>query len=335
MTRPALFLKSIVFIAILCIARQPAEAATVPENLFNIGDSIGEGEAVNDAIGSHHHDAVWSTGYNQNDIVYSFNERFAGSCPAWFEQNQSKLDHIFNQAVTGADMYDFAGQAAKVISSAASTQAKKAGMITIFLGSNDACSSSIGSMTSAADFERYFRDGLDLLATSPATRESVIHVSSIPSIYWLWESLHNDDWCKIAWNFVPCANMLADPVNDCASSQSTIDPDNIYPGDGPHCIRRKQVHAIIKNRYNPILKNVVSEYVAQKKLPNAYYSDIFSIRFQAHHVNHGDCFHPSYAGHELLAQMQWNRTPWANSNVTCPGQKATLPWLLLLLNSFD
>ena len=40
----------------------------VPINLFNIGNSIGEGEAADSTIGLKQHDVVWSTGYNLNDI---------------------------------------------------------------------------------------------------------------------------------------------------------------------------------------------------------------------------------------------------------------------------
>src|SRR5680860_225579 len=35
----------------------------VPMNQFNIGDSIGEGEAAEGTIGSTNHQTVWSTGY--------------------------------------------------------------------------------------------------------------------------------------------------------------------------------------------------------------------------------------------------------------------------------
>ena len=49
---------------------------TAPGNLFNIGDSIGEGEAADGTIGEPHHETVWSTGYKGGDGVSAFNERF-------------------------------------------------------------------------------------------------------------------------------------------------------------------------------------------------------------------------------------------------------------------
>ena len=46
-----------------------------PANQFNIGDSIGVGEAADDTIFSDNPESVWSTGYAQNDGVQSLNER--------------------------------------------------------------------------------------------------------------------------------------------------------------------------------------------------------------------------------------------------------------------
>ena len=53
----------------------------LPVNQFNIGDSIGEGEAAEGTIGEPHHETVWSTGYNGADSVNALNERFdAAAC---------------------------------------------------------------------------------------------------------------------------------------------------------------------------------------------------------------------------------------------------------------
>ena len=44
-----------------------------PLNQFNIGDSIGEGEAADGTIWEENHETVWSTGYDADDTVYSLN----------------------------------------------------------------------------------------------------------------------------------------------------------------------------------------------------------------------------------------------------------------------
>jgi hypothetical protein len=34
-------------------------------------------------------------------------------------------------------------------------------------------------------------------------------------------------------------------------------------------------------------------------------------------VNGGDCFHPSTAGHALLAEKQWCRSQWSAGDPAC------------------
>ena len=313
----------------------PATAGeTVPANLFNIGDSIGEAEAANNVIGSHHHDKVWSTGYDRSDSVLSFNERFTDLCPSTYQPNDPNLDQHFNQAITGSEMSDFADQAAEVVAAAGNTEEGRAGMVAVYLGNNDVCSSTMAGMTSPEEFELHYRAGLDVLAASPATRSAVIHVSAIPAIYWLWEALRNNEWCLFAWQYVPCENLLDNPVNDCGTNDSHLDPDTIHPGDGPDCTRRKQIHAMIRDTYNPILNNVLQEYIQDGRLPNGYFTDVFGIRFREEHINTGDCFHPSVKGQAYLAQMEWERSPWGQSAPVCTEstpQPALPPWLYLLL----
>ena len=145
--------------------------------------------------------------------------------------------------------------------------------------------------------------------------------------------MKDDNLCRLIWFFVPCENLLTNPVNDCGSGDSHLDPDTIHPDDGPNCVRRKQFHAAIRDIYNPILKNVLQEYIDDGRLPNAHYVDIFDIRFETIHVNDGDCFHPSFAGQALLAQKLWCRSPWGQFDRACgwvpPGPKS--PWVAPLL----
>jgi lysophospholipase L1-like esterase len=288
------------------------------KNQFNVGDSIGEGEAANGTIGEPNHQTVWSTGYNGGDIVNSFNERFEAAAPASYYENNASRDPIFNHAVSGATMADFSTQALNVIAATASTPSGKADMVSVLLGNNDVCATSIASMTDPASFETQYRAGLDVLAANDTTKKAQIHVSGLPAIYWLWESKRNDFWCRvIAWPFVPCENLLDNPTDDCASATSRQDPDNVYPGDGSNCQRRKEFHAQIRDTYNPILRDVLAEYRNNGDLPNARYTDVFNVRFQSSDVNGGDCFHPSTAGHALFATEGWCETHWANNDPAC------------------
>lgn len=288
-----------------------------PSNLFNIGNSIGEGISANGIIGSRHHETVWSTGYDPDDTVYSLNERFMDADPTGYYANSATRDSIFNHAVEGDEMEDFAIQAIEVVAAAAATPSTKVGMLTVFLGNNDVCTDEVGTMTDLGLFEAQYRAGLDALVASDITKNAYIHVSGIPAIYWLWVAKRLDLWCRLAWLLVPCQELLSQAANDCGSGNSHLDPDTIHPDDGDNCVRRKQFHAVIRDDYNRIIRDVLMEYKASGQLPNAYYVDIFDIQFEDMDVNDGDCFHPSEEGHAFLAEEQWCRSPWGIDKPEC------------------
>jgi cysteine-rich repeat protein len=297
--------------------------APVPDNQFNIGDSIGEGQSEDGTIGSINHESVWSTGYDSSDSVNSLNERFEAKDAASYYENTSNRDAIFNHAVSGAMMADFVAQAREVVAATANTPTATAGQITFLLGNNDVCVDDLASMTDIGVFENQFRAGLDVLAGSESTRLATIHISSLPAIYWLWESRADTSpfsWCKLfAWPNVPCQDLLAHSGDDCASTASREDPDTIYPGDGANCQRRKQFHARIRDEYNVVLQNVVAEYKnrAVLPMPNLEYVDIFDVRFYASDINGGDCFHPSFAGHQLLSTEEYCQSSWGGGDPVC------------------
>jgi lysophospholipase L1-like esterase len=298
---------------------RPEPLDQVPLNQFNIGDSIGEGEAANGTIGSPNHETVWSTGYDANDTVDSLNERFEKTNATHYYENDAERDPVFNRAVSGAGMADFALQASGIVAAvSSSTPPDRAGMITILLGSNDVCASNLDAMTDPNLFENQYRAGLDILAGSAETNLAFIHVSSIPAIYWLWNAKRNVLWCRLfVWPFVPCENLLDNPADDCASAPSRLDPDTVYEGDGPNCVRRKEFHAKIRDIYNPILRDVLQEYRENGTLPNAYFIDVFDVQFEDSNVNDGDCFHPSETGHALLSEREWCRAQWGTDDSTC------------------
>ena len=290
----------------------------VPMNQFNIGDSIGEGEAADDTIGSTNHQTVWSTGYAGGDSVNAINERFEATDSAAYTENNASRDDAFNQAISGSVMADFVPQVQAVANAASSLPDGSAGMVTVLLGNNDVCADTLAEMTNPGLFESQYRAGLDVLA-SPAFDDMVdVHISSIPDIYWLWNAKRDNFLCRtFIWPFVPCQNLLANAADDCASSASREDPDTVYAGDGANCQRRKAFHAEIRDTYNPILRDVLAEYQANSQLLNAEYVDVFDVRFDSSHVNSGDCFHPSEAGHELLAEKAWCSSKWSAADQVC------------------
>ena len=306
--------------AILAAAvRNKNNNVRVPLNQFNIGDSIGEGEAAYGIIGLPNHETVWSTGYDASDSLESLNERFEYTDAGSYYENNEARDPVFNHAVSGAVMADFAAQAGYIVTAAYnSTPSGTAGMITILLGSNDVCAPNMDSMTDPILFENQYRAGLEVLAQSAVTSSANIHVSSIPAIYWLWNAKRENNWCRLfAWPFVPCENLLANPGDDCVSDESRLDPNTVYEGDGENCTRRKTFHGKIRDIYNPILSDILQEYIDNGKLPNAYFVDIFDVILNDSHINDGDCFHPSEAGHALLSDEEWCRSHWKTDDFIC------------------
>jgi lysophospholipase L1-like esterase len=291
---------------------------SVPLNQFNVGDSIGEGEAANGTIGAANHQLVWSTGWDGVDPVLSLNERLEARDPSGYEENDAVRDPAFNQAISGSVMADFATQAASLASAMETVPPQTAGLVTVLLGNNDVCADSLAEMTDPAVFEQQYRAGLDVLANLPFEESLNLLISGIPDIYWLWNAKRGNLYCRlIAWPFVPCQNLLDDAADDCESSTSREDPDQVYPGDGPACQRRKTFHALIRDDYNTVLNDVLQEYQGKGRLLNAEYVDVFDIRFDSDHVNSGDCFHPSTAGHALLAEKQWCRSRWGEGDPGC------------------
>lgn len=224
---------------------------------------------------------------------------------------------VFSTQIYAECKGDFVAQTNAVIAAASATPGGKAGMVTVFLGNNDVCTDEIGSMTNPVKFEARYRAGLDILASSDATRNAYVHVSGIPAIYRLWVAKRSRGYCRFICNFVPCQELLASPANDCADGDSDLEPDTIYPGDGVNCIRHKNFHAAIRDVYNRILRNVLAEYRQNGRLPNAYYIDIFDIEIDDAHVNNGDCFHPSDEGHAVLAEAHWCRSYWGDGDPAC------------------
>ncbi|MGD2055559.1 MAG: SGNH/GDSL hydrolase family protein [Gammaproteobacteria bacterium] len=291
-----------------------------PLNQFNIGDSIGEAQAADSsAIGddTKYHEYVWSTGYS--DSFNSYNKRFEAAATSLYTENNATLDAVFNHAVSGAVMADFVSQAQGVVAEAEALPGGKAGMVTVLLGNNDVCAPSLDSMTDRQLFEDQFKDGLDVLAGSAATRNAQIQITGIPAIYWLWVAKRNNFLCWFfIWPNVPCQNLLGEATIDCVSSTSRNDPDNDYPNETQACTDRKQFHRAIRDEYNSRLRDVTDQYREDGLLPNARYVDIYDVQFSSSDITDADCFHPSVDGQAKLAQKTWCRTHWGIYDDQCP-----------------
>ena len=135
---------------------------------------------------------LWATG--TNIAVDSYDLRL-------LTVNPSISRHNYNDAVSGAKMAELYGQAALAVS-------RKVELVGILMGANDACTSSISTMTSVASYESQFESAMKLLTSGIPTAQ--INVSSLPNVYRLWEIFNTNLSAVSTWNTLKiCQSLLA------------------------------------------------------------------------------------------------------------------------------
>jgi lysophospholipase L1-like esterase len=200
---------------------------------------------------------------------------------------------VFNKAVSGAKMANL------------ETQAKTVGQavdyVTILMGGNDICTSTVGGMTDLILFETQFTAAMAVLTPplKPApttTPKRKIFVASIPNVTNLLEQLKGNGSARFIWSlFGICQSLLKSPL-----SNSTVDID-----------RRAKV-AERNDKLNGILATVCAAFTNCKFDDLAVYKTVFA----AGDVSTRDYFHPNSNGQKLLACVTWKASYWAATK-TC------------------
>ena len=188
--------RSIVVTLVVLLAglvAQPAWAAPpLPSSMAAIGDSITRAYDVCCSYGDHPGQS-WSTGSTSYDGIASHYERIR-------QLNPAITGRGYNDAVTGAKMAQAPTQAAQAVSQGAR-------YVTILLGANDLCTSSVSTMTSPEDFRASFTKAMDTLLGQ--NQDRYVLVSSIPNIYQLWQVLHTNSLARWVWATAKiCQSML-------------------------------------------------------------------------------------------------------------------------------
>ncbi|MFJ6717534.1 SGNH/GDSL hydrolase family protein [Streptomyces sp. NPDC091259] len=243
---------------------------TAPRSIAAVGDSITRGFDACSVLADCP-EVSWATGADPE--VDSLATRLLGRADA--------PAHSWNYAVTGSRMADLAAQ----LSSAAS---HKPDLVTVMVGSNDACRPTTSSMTSVAAFRAGFQKALaDLRATSPTTQ---VYVSSVPDLQRLWEQGKDAPMVRQVWKLGICQSMLAEPLS--STQEATA--------------RRERVRARVVE-YNEVLRTVCS------KDPLCRYDGgaVFQYPFGTAQLSRWDWFHPGKAGQARLAEL-------AHRQVTAP-----------------
>ncbi|MBT2455800.1 SGNH/GDSL hydrolase family protein [Streptomyces sp. ISL-87] len=235
---------------------------TAPASIAAVGDSITRGFDACSVLADCP-EVSWATGSDPE--VHSLAARLLGETEA--------PERSWNYAVTGSRMADLPGQLA-------SAAAHKPDLVTVMVGSNDACRPTASSMTSVAEFRSGFEKALaDLRAASPTTE---VYVSSVPDLQRLWEQGKDSPLVRQIWKLGICQSMLADPLS--AATRATT--------------RRERVRARVVE-YNEVLREVCAKDALCRYDGGA----VFQYPFGSEQLSRWDWFHPGRGGQARLAEL--------------------------------
>jgi lysophospholipase L1-like esterase len=249
-----------------------AESGTpkLPNSIAAIGDSMTQAADVCCWYGDHPANS-WSTGNAGWDGISSHYERIRAVNPSISGRN-------YNDSVSGARMSDATTQAARAVAQAAD-------YVTILMGANDLCASSLESMTSVEAFRSQFQQTLATL-DSGLPRRSHIFVSSIPDVYQLWDIYHTSSTAQLVWDVADiCQSLLSPNRTDEQRNQ----------------VRERNV------AFNTVLQEECGKYSRCKFDGNA----VFGYQFSRGDVSTLDYFHPSLSGQGRLAGLTWTQSWWS------------------------
>lgn len=237
---------------------------TSPRSVAAVGDSITRGFDTCSVL-SDCPEASWATGSDSE--VRSLAQRLLGKRRA--------ASHSWNHAKTGARMADLPGQMEHAA-------AHRPDLVTVMVGANDACRSSVDDMTPVSEFRADFEDALGTLRDERPRAQ--VYVLSVPDLKRLWSEGRTNQLGKQVWKLGICKSMLAD-----ADAM-----------DAAAVARRAAV------RERVVAYNAVLEEVCAKDLRCRYDGDaVFDFRFGTDLLSHWDWFHPSKKGQARLAEIAY------------------------------
>jgi lysophospholipase L1-like esterase len=184
--------------------------------------------------------------------------------------------HAFNDAKTGANMSALDGQ----LKTAASQHAQ---YVTVLMGANDICTSSISTMTPTSTFQSEIQTALaDFFVAAPRAH---VYLSSLPNIYQLWSVLHNNSNAEATWKlFNICQSMLA-ASNTEAQRQQVVDQE----------VADNQALASACAAYSHCRWDGYAGY---------------NYAFPATDISTLDYFHPNVTGQQAIATITWAASYW-------------------------
>lgn len=280
-------LRAAVALALVVLWMSPASALgptqQVPKRIYSIGDSITRAFDADLPYDNLH--LSWVNG-SHNFIsallglpnVQSHHQRIVANFGAAGVRNRIA-------AQNGNDVFHFARQVDGMNG--------RENYVTVLLGGNDVCQSTIEELPTDEEFAGAFADGMNALVAK-LQPGATVQVVAIPDVKRLYEialdkkALGIID-CPLLWATTslgfPCGSML---------SPENTEADREY-------VRQRNVG------YNTImhyLTNVTAWYN-----PHLYisFTDVtFTYPFTQDHVSNIDCYHPSADGQAMISEGTWN-----------------------------
>jgi lysophospholipase L1-like esterase len=190
--------------------------------------------------------------------------------------NPAISGHVYNDAKTGANMSALDGQLGTAAGQAVQ-------YVTVLMGANDLCTSTIAGMTPTSTFQSEFQQALsDFFAKD---QSALVYVSSLPDIYQLWYVLHTNASAQSAWK----------TYNIC---QSMLNANNTEA-------QRQQVVAQ-EAADNQALATVCATFANCRWDNYAGYN----FKFPSTDVSSIDYFHPNMHGQNDIAAVTWSASYW-------------------------
>jgi lysophospholipase L1-like esterase len=261
-------------LALAAVLAIPASATAAPagNSIAALGDSI---TRAFDTCSIAYIDCPansWSTG--TSSAVQSWYTRLLAT-------NPSIAGHNYNDAKTGAKMVDLQGQSSTAVS-------QQASIVTILMGANDVCTSSVSTMTPTTTLGNQLRAALTTLTSGDAGAQ--IYIAGIPNVYHLWEIFHLNLVANFVWSFAGiCQSLLANPRSTAAADVQ----------------RRAQVANQV------VADNITIASVCGEFPGNCHYDNgaAYRVAFTTSDVTTRDYFHPSVSGQAKAAAAIWAAFP--------------------------
>lgn len=177
----------------------------------------------------------------------------------------------FNESVAGAMAADIDEQVSRLLP-------HKPDYVTLAIGANDVCTWTSDFQPDLQAFEKDLRTELTRLVK--ALPNVKIMLAPIPDVYNLWTVASKHSGCQTKWDLIGMCSPLLSSDASAADRAAFV-------------TRWEAANAAITSVANEFSENVRHD------------PRVSDTKFSWEHVSTIDCFHPSVAGQNLLAEVTW------------------------------